>query len=153
MTDAEILEKLRAYFQNQINNLNATEMAEGPFDDGTEYGDAWEAAAKVIDRRGGLRIRFEFGDTDPTLTAAAQQREQRAAAEARPHDDEIDDDVDQPDGIASNSTDLPDPARAAERVNAFLSWFGDGLVRVDADAPPLFARDLQAVANVAAGRG
>lgn len=62
MTDAEILEKLREYFQAKVENLNADEMAEGPFDDGTEFGDAWEAAAAVIDRRGGLRIRFEFAD-------------------------------------------------------------------------------------------
>lgn len=92
MTDAEILEKLREYFQTKVNNLSGGEMAEGPFEDPDEtletFGDAWEAAAKVIDRRGGLRIRFEFGDTDPALTAAAQQREERAEAEARPHDDE-----------------------------------------------------------------
>ena len=62
MTDAEILEKLRAHFQTKVDNLNADEMAEGPFEDGTEFGDAWEAAAKVIDRRGGLRVRFEFAD-------------------------------------------------------------------------------------------
>lgn len=125
MTDAEILEKLREYFQTKVNNLSGDEMAEGPFEDPDEtpetYGDRWEAAAKVIDRRGGLRIRFEFADepasaavpepaerprwwgtedggiaavmcgTCHTLgghddTCAAQQREERAVAEARPHD-------------------------------------------------------------------
>ncbi|MEV4053012.1 hypothetical protein AB0J55_17655 [Amycolatopsis sp. NPDC049688] len=54
----------------------------------------------------------------------------------------------QPDGIADDSTDLPDPARAAERVNAFLAWFGDGLVG-EGDDTPLYARDLQALANAA----
>jgi len=93
MTDDEILEKLREYFQTKVNNLSGDEMAEGPFDDGTEYGDAWEAAAGVIDRRGGLRIRFEFGDSDPTLAAAAE-REARAETEARPHDDS-----EKPDGV------------------------------------------------------
>lgn len=91
MTDAEILEKLREYFQTKVNNLSGDEMAEGPFEDANEtletYGDAWESAAKVIDRRGGLRIRFEFGDADPALTAVAQQREERAETEARPHGD------------------------------------------------------------------
>lgn len=65
MTDAEILDRLQKYFQNQINNLNATEMAEGPFDDGTEDGELWEQAASRIDARGGLRVRFEFGDGRP----------------------------------------------------------------------------------------
>lgn len=54
----------------------------------------------------------------------------------------------QPDGIADDSTDLPDPVRAAERVNAFLAWFGDGLVG-EGDDTPLYARDLQALANLA----
>lgn len=84
MTDAEILERLRAYFQTKVENLSGDEMAEGPFEDGTEYGDLWEQAASRIDARGGLRVRFEFGDTDP----AVQLREERAVAEARPHDDE-----------------------------------------------------------------
>lgn len=88
MTDAEILERLRVYFQTQISNLNADEMAEGPFEDGTEDGELWEQAASRIDARGGLRVRFEFADDEQTLTAAAQQREERAADEARPHDDE-----------------------------------------------------------------
>lgn len=84
MTDAEILERLRAYFQNQINNLNATEMAEGPFEDGTEDGELWEQAASRIDARGGLRIRFEFGDTDSTgeSTALTQLRRQLEDAES-----------------------------------------------------------------------
>ena len=59
--DAEVLERLRKYFQTQINNLNADEMVEGPFDDGTEDGELWEQAAARIDAKGGLRVRFEFG--------------------------------------------------------------------------------------------
>lgn len=59
----------------------------------------------------------------------------------------------QPDGIEDDSTDLPDPLKAAERVNAFLEQHGDGLVighPSDAqDYPPLYARDLQALANEA----
>ena len=64
MTDAEILEKLREHFQIKVNNLSGDEMAEGPFEnpDDDEFGDTWETAAAVIDRRRGLRIRFEFGD-------------------------------------------------------------------------------------------
>lgn len=65
MTEAEVLERLRKYFQTQINNLNADEMAEGPFEDPAEtietFGARWEEAAAIIDRNGGLRIRFEFG--------------------------------------------------------------------------------------------
>ena len=89
MTDDEILEKLREHFQTKVSNLSGDEMAEGPFEDGTEDGELWEQAASRIDARGGLRIRFEFADDDPALTATAQQREERAVAEARPHDDEV----------------------------------------------------------------
>jgi hypothetical protein len=62
-------------------------------------------------------------------------------------------DLQQPDGIADDSHDLPDPARAAERVNEFLAWYGDGRIDLDDDLhPPLFARDLQALTNLATGR-
>lgn len=61
--------------------------------------------------------------------------------------------AEQPDGITDDSYDLPDPARAAERVNAFLAFYGDGLVEGQEDGegqwPPLYARDLQALANLA----
>lgn len=62
MTDADVLEALREHFQTKINNLNADEMAEGPFENADEenYGDTWEEAAEIIDLRGGLRIHFEF---------------------------------------------------------------------------------------------
>lgn len=60
--DAEILEALRKYFQTKVNNLSGDEMAEGPFEDGTEFGDLWEAAASRIDARGGLRIKFFFAN-------------------------------------------------------------------------------------------
>lgn len=63
MTDEEILERLRKYFQTQVNNLNADEMAEGPFENPNEeeFGDTWEEAAARIDHHGGLKIRFKFG--------------------------------------------------------------------------------------------
>ena len=64
MDDAEILEKLQKYFQTKMNNLEGDEMAEGPFEDGTEFGDAWEKAASRIDARGGLRIKFFFADQE-----------------------------------------------------------------------------------------
>ncbi len=60
---------------------------------------------------------------------------------------------DQPDGIDDQSRDLPDPLRAAARVNAFLSAYGDGLIEVlvmehlAGTMPPLYARDLQALTN------
>lgn len=43
---------------------------------------------------------------------------------------------------------LPPAAEAAERVLTFVSWFGDGLIS-DGQEPPLFARDLEAVAKAA----
>lgn len=52
---------------------------------------------------------------------------------------------DQPDGIADDSFDLPDPARAAERVAEFLREWGDGRVHVDGVRAPLYARDLEAL--------
>lgn len=67
----------------------------------------------------------------------------------------VPDDADQPDGIADDSYDLPDKARAAGRVNEFLAWFGDGrlypcvLPGTEDEMPPLFARDLQALTNAA----
>lgn len=56
---------------------------------------------------------------------------------------------DQPDGIDDYSFNLPDKERAAERVNEFLSWFGDGGIYLSVDHPPLYARDLQALTNAA----
>lgn len=66
MDDAEILETFREYFQTQINNLNQTEMAEGPFENEAdeEFGDTWEDAAARIDARGGLRVYFRFADQE-----------------------------------------------------------------------------------------
>lgn len=55
----------------------------------------------------------------------------------------------QPEGIDTYSTALPTPEGAARRVNDFLSWFGDGLIVAETGKPPLFARDLQALANLA----
>lgn len=59
----------------------------------------------------------------------------------------------QPEGIDAYSTDLPTPGGAARRVNDFLAWFGDGLVYAETGAPPLFARDLQALTNFATRDG
>ena len=61
------------------------------------------------------------------------------------------DNGEQPDGIEDTSFDLPDPARAAARVNEFLSAWGDGLIPLEYDGlPPLYARDLQALTNLVA---
>lgn len=40
----------------------------------------------------------------------------------------------------------PDPAKAAERILEFVSWFGDGEIFGNSDFP-LFSRDLEAVAR------
>lgn len=50
----------------------------------------------------------------------------------------------QPDGIDEESRDLPDPARAAERVQAYIANCGDGLYDVQGGAP-LYGRDLEAI--------
>lgn len=51
---------------------------------------------------------------------------------------------DQPDGIDDESRDLPDPARAAERVRAYIANCGDGLYDV-VGGTPLYGRDLEAI--------
>ena len=54
----------------------------------------------------------------------------------------------QPDGIADDSRDLPDPDRATRRIRAYLTGAGDGLYDTanPGDGPrPLYARDLEAV--------
>lgn len=51
---------------------------------------------------------------------------------------------DQPDGIEGDSHDLPDPARAAERVREYIASNGDGIYDVT-DGNPLYARDLEAL--------
>ncbi|WPM94280.1 hypothetical protein VB1_CDS0031 [Arthrobacter phage Marchesin] len=43
----------------------------------------------------------------------------------------------------------PDPSAAAARVLAFVSWFGDGIVSGALVCPPLYARDLEALALIA----
>jgi hypothetical protein len=50
----------------------------------------------------------------------------------------------QPDDVEEDSYDLPDVARAAERVLAYVAEFGDGLYDVVGGAP-LYGRDLEAV--------
>lgn len=54
----------------------------------------------------------------------------------------------QPDGIDEyDDHRVPDAMRAAERINAYVSEFGDGLYDVTGGAP-LYGRDLAAVAQV-----
>ena len=50
----------------------------------------------------------------------------------------------QPDDIEDDSHDLPDPARAAERVREYIAATGDGIYDV-IDGHPLYARDLEAL--------
>ena len=57
---------------------------------------------------------------------------------------------DQPDGIDEQSFDLPSPARAAQRVAAFIAEWGDGLIDV-ADGCPLYARDLEVLQRFVLG--
>lgn len=60
-----------------------------------------------------------------------------------------------PDGIEEGSETLPDPVRAERRVADFLRSYGDGRVCVaitplaEYQIPPLYGRDLQALANLA----
>lgn len=62
-----------------------------------------------------------------------------------------------PDGIEEDSETLPDPVRAAQRVLDFLRSYGDGRVCVaitplaEYQIPPLYARDLKALAKLADG--
>ena len=56
--------------------------------------------------------------------------------------------ADQPDGIADDTTDLPDPKRAARRVRAYIERCGDGLYDV-VDRRPLYARDVYALTKAA----
>ncbi|MFI6228595.1 hypothetical protein ACIBCR_14940 [Micromonospora echinospora] len=54
---------------------------------------------------------------------------------------------DQPDGLSEHyedDSDLPDPHRAAERVIAYITAWGDGLIDTT-DGKPLYARDLEAI--------
>ncbi|HEY9370490.1 hypothetical protein [Streptomyces sp.] len=50
----------------------------------------------------------------------------------------------QPDDIEDDSHDLPEPARAAERVREYIASNGDGIYDV-IDGQPLYARDLEAL--------
>lgn len=52
--------------------------------------------------------------------------------------------LDQPDDIDEQTNDLPDPARAAARVRAYIEASGDGLYDVQGGMP-LYARDLEAL--------
>jgi hypothetical protein len=51
---------------------------------------------------------------------------------------------DQPDGIEDDSRDLPEAARAAVRVLAYVEQFGDGCYDV-VNGAPLYGRDLEAI--------
>jgi hypothetical protein len=54
----------------------------------------------------------------------------------------------QPDGIDESESEYPDPKRAAERVNEWISEWGDGLIEV-LNGKPLYARDLASLAREA----
>jgi hypothetical protein len=54
----------------------------------------------------------------------------------------------QPDGIDENESEYPDPVSAAERVNLWISEWGDGLIEV-LNGRPLYARDLASLAREA----
>lgn len=54
----------------------------------------------------------------------------------------------QPDGIDEQDNEYPDPVRAAERVNLWISEWGDGLIEV-LNGRPLYARDLASLAREA----
>lgn len=58
---------------------------------------------------------------------------------------------DQPDGIEGDTFDLPDLARAVERVREFVKASGDGLYDV-VEGRPLYARDLEALTRAASNR-
>jgi hypothetical protein len=64
-----------------------------------------------------------------------------------------DDNHDQPPGVDvhDRSKQLPPAEAAAERIREFVSWFGDGevlgIADIHAGTPPLYARDLEAVAR------
>jgi hypothetical protein len=47
----------------------------------------------------------------------------------------------------------PPAAAAAQRVIEFVRWYGDGEVHIDGllGAPPLYARDLEALARAVLG--
>lgn len=61
--------------------------------------------------------------------------------------DQIDAIPDQPDGI-EDDRDMPDPARAAERILSYVEAMGDGLYDV-AGGNPLYGRDLESLARAA----
>ena len=42
---------------------------------------------------------------------------------------------------------LPPPESAAKRVIEFISWWGDGQINEHEAGPPLYARDLSAIAS------
>ncbi|MCW2897880.1 MAG: hypothetical protein JWO67_145 [Streptosporangiaceae bacterium] len=58
---------------------------------------------------------------------------------------------DQPDGIEDDSRDLPNPVRAAERVDEYICASGDGLYDIQGGAP-LYARDLEAITRAVRDR-
>jgi hypothetical protein len=57
---------------------------------------------------------------------------------------------DDPPGIDPTTNDMPHVAEAAERVNEFIRWFGDGRVLVDPDeiGPPLYTRDMETLTRL-----
>ncbi|WP_431728635.1 hypothetical protein [Verrucosispora sp. TAA-831] len=55
----------------------------------------------------------------------------------------------QPDGIAADEPELPEPAAAARRVREYVTAFGDGIYDVTTEGYPLYGRDLDALSQQA----
>jgi hypothetical protein len=59
----------------------------------------------------------------------------------------------QPDGIDEQTSKVPNPNRAAARVEEFLRWYGDGRIELldmdEVSDPPLYSRDLEALRRLA----
>lgn len=73
------------------------------------------------------------------------------SAPGNEHAEEVTEHPDDPPGIDPQTSDMPEVTAAAERVNAFISWFGDGRVLPSDptdDTPPLYARDLEALTRL-----
>jgi hypothetical protein len=94
--------------------------------------------------------RLEPGSAAHAVAVAFAVLNDQSLAAAVDHTDRADGYPDDPPGIDPQSSDMPAVADAAERVIAFISWFGDGRILPDADeqGPPLYARDLEALTRL-----
>jgi hypothetical protein len=111
---------------------------------GLEVTSVWDCEGDVWERvEGGWQFARRSDGTRPGLIQAVQtwdwlEQSWGPVTVQRP------DQPGQPDGIEDDSRDLPDPARAAERVGRYISAVGDGLYAVQ-DGAPLYGRDLEAI--------